>query len=95
MPRQGRYKKEGWLTKAEAAKIIGCHPNTILHKCKNNKIPYSIIDGVYYISPQTAKLLKKEAAEFRTLEKSLKNEGKNSKGGTKANEYKTFEKRNC
>ena len=71
MPRQGRYKKEGWLTKAEAAKIIGCHPNTILHKCKNEQIPYSIIDGVYYISPETAKLLKKEAEEFRSLEKKL------------------------
>lgn len=71
MPRQGRYKKEGWLTKIEASKIVGCHPNTIYNKCIKGEIPYSIIDGVYYISPETAKLLKKEAEEFRALEKKL------------------------
>ena len=86
MPKGGHYKKEGWLTKAEASKIIGCHPKTILYKCYNDVIPYKKIDGVYYIAPETAQLLKQEADEFRRVQQDFEERRQELKRRVKNNE---------
>ena len=52
--RINKYRKQGLLTKQEAAEIAGCHPNTIFNKCIKGDAECTFIDGVYYVTEEVA-----------------------------------------
>jgi len=65
------YKEQGLLTKNEAAKIAGCHPNTVYNKCIRGEVPFEFIDGVHYVTEEIAKLIGEEVRKFKEEQTAL------------------------
>ncbi|NLP14871.1 MAG: hypothetical protein GX383_10460 [Clostridium sp.] len=69
--RINKYRKQGLLTKQEAAEIAGCHPNTIFNKCIKGDAECTFIDGVYYVTEEVAKQIGEDARKFKEEQKAL------------------------
>ncbi|HOQ38543.1 MAG TPA: hypothetical protein PLR73_12700 [Acetivibrio sp.] len=69
--RVNKYREQGLLTKQEAAKIAGCHPNTIFNKCFKGDAECTMIDGVFYVTEEVAKQIGEEARKFKEEQAAL------------------------